>query len=219
MSDTGRAFFISPIVWEVISHPAAFTSSQPIYCMLSVIAPCYNSYPILLPSLLLQTHTDWELILIHDGPDSIGLDRIVEGFNDPRVRLAHTPQRHNDWGHSLRAIGLKHVNDADFILHSNHDNYYTPTAFKFLLQPFANREIVGVYCDMVHSHYAHNLRRSQLSYSHIDCGAIVLRADAAKEIGWKSRQYAADWKMIVEAKQRYGVESFAKISKPLFVHN
>ena len=66
------------------------------------IAPIYNYYPILVHALQAQTHDNWELLLVHDGPNDLGLAATVAAFNDERIDYSETALRHNDWGHSLR---------------------------------------------------------------------------------------------------------------------
>jgi glycosyltransferase involved in cell wall biosynthesis len=51
--------------------------------------PCYNArrtLPLALASLVAQTHTDWECILVDDGSTDRPVE-VVEALNDPRVRF------------------------------------------------------------------------------------------------------------------------------------
>ena len=63
--------------------------------MLSVILPVYNGLPFLraaMDSVLHQSFTDFELIVINDG-SSDGSAQLLETFNDPRIRLSHQKNR------------------------------------------------------------------------------------------------------------------------------
>ena len=54
----------------------------------SVLIPFYNSEAFLKPcidSVLRQTFTDFELILLNDGSTD-GSERIVKEYDDPRIR-------------------------------------------------------------------------------------------------------------------------------------
>jgi glycosyltransferase involved in cell wall biosynthesis len=184
---------------------------------LSIIAPIYNYWPILVPSCVLQTYKNWELFLIHDGPDTIGLDKIVEKFDDSRIILLYSLKRYNDWGHSLREIALDYA-VGEFLLHTNADNYYVPTAFDVMLSSF-DWETLSVYCDMVHNYKQYDLVNSRLKFSHIDCGSAIFRTEIAKEIGWPSKSVCSDWDMIKLVVTKYGEDVFSKINKPLFIHN
>ncbi len=185
---------------------------------ITFIAPIYNYYPVLIPSLLLQTHSDWRLILIHDGPNSTQLAEQVEHFKDSRIDLYFTDKRYNDYGHSLRGIGLQRVSNTDYLVHTNADNYYVPKFCEYMLKSFLEG-IVAVYCDMLHSHKEWGLLEAQPAFGKIDCGAVMFKVTAALETGWKSRRFEADWDMIAEVLRKYGINSFKHVNKPLFVHN
>lgn len=156
-------------------------------------------------------------MLYHDGPPPELLRDQVQGFSDDRVQLFHTSERFNDWGHTLRELGLAHVGDADFVVHTNADNYYAPAFIKQMMEAFTP-DTVMTYCDMVHSHYGWNLIRSKLELGSIDCGAVMLRALVAVECGWRSREFAADWVYIASVLKLYPDRSI-HVPRPLFVHN
>ena len=138
---------------------------------ITFIAPIYNYYPLLIPNLLTQTHGDWRLILIHDGPNSTELAKQVEHFQDSRIGLHFTEKRYNDYGHSLRAMGLKLVTNTDYLVHTNADNYYVPKFCEYMLKSFSEG-IVAVYCDMIHSHKEWRLLETQPVFTKIDCGQL-----------------------------------------------
>ena len=55
----------------------------------SVLTPLYNTDPVMLreaiDSILGQTFTDFEFILLNDSPENTELDKIVNSYNDPRI--------------------------------------------------------------------------------------------------------------------------------------
>ncbi|GAC1471868.1 MAG: hypothetical protein NVSMB9_18460 [Isosphaeraceae bacterium] len=56
--------------------------------LVSVMMPCYNAartLPRALASLVAQTYTNWECILVDDGSTDRPLD-VVEGLGDPRIK-------------------------------------------------------------------------------------------------------------------------------------
>jgi len=71
-------------------------------------------------SLRAQTFKDFEILCYHDGP-----------LLDPKVRMPIevicTPTRFNDWGHSLRDLGI-HAAAGDYLLFFNADNILYPDA-------------------------------------------------------------------------------------------
>ena len=64
--------------------------------LLSVITSVYNetdSYIIeSINSILNQTLSDFELIIVNDNPGRKGLDELMESFSDNRIRLFHNSE-------------------------------------------------------------------------------------------------------------------------------
>jgi hypothetical protein len=84
-------------------------------------------------SLAEQTHQDFEILLYHDGPLSRSLPDL-SGFGfGRRVRTNITDQRHNDWGHSLRDLGIAEAR-GEYIVHFNPDNLLYPKALEVIDQ-------------------------------------------------------------------------------------
>lgn len=186
------------------------------------VAPIYNYEPILVPALRLQTCANWELILVHDGPNRTGVASALSTLNDHRIRYYETLQRYDDWGHSLRAIALERIAtepiSGDFIVVTNADNYYCPDFIYQMVSAF-RADVVATYCRMSHSHQHWAVIDSKLQHARIDCGCVMVRRDALLAVGWKSRDYSADWVCIAELVERFGVDAFVKIDNVLFVHN
>ena len=70
-------------------------------------------------SLLRQSFTSAEVLILHDGPL---LHKVDSPFD-----ILNTQLRHNMWGHNLRKIGLQRATGR-YILHTNIDNEYHPDA-------------------------------------------------------------------------------------------
>lgn len=186
------------------------------------IAPVYEYDPILVPALQLQGHEDWQLLLVHDGPNRQGLSERLRKLADPRVRYYETAERINDWGHSLRALALENIAEepieGDYVVITNGDNYYCPGFTEQMLAAFDD-DAVGVYCRMSHSHRRWALVESRLDFQFIDCGCVMTRRSAVLEVGWQSRAFEADWVFISDLVARYGQARFRKLETVLFVHN
>ena len=101
----------------------------------SIVVPHYDgaiSDALLLrglESLARQTFEDFEVLLFHDGPLSRPLPELARF--PLKIRLGVTPQRFNDWGHSLRDLGIHHAR-GDYIVHFNPDNVLYPHALETL---------------------------------------------------------------------------------------
>jgi hypothetical protein len=73
-------------------------------------------------SLQAQTFRDFEILCYHDGP-------LLDPGVDFTIPVTCTPQRHNDWGHSLRDLGIRAAR-GDYIVHFNADNILYPEALQ-----------------------------------------------------------------------------------------
>lgn len=191
--------------------------------VVTFVAPFYLYDPILLDSLNRQTDPNWRLILIHDGrcPDEIR--RAIALRRDHRVCLRETIERFNDWGHTLRQIGLnmiaKGVVDADWVVITNGDNYYVPGFVAAMVAAVKDRPMMAAYCDIVHNYWGWNSMRACLQHGDIDCGCLMVRKDVAIDVGWRGREVAADWTYCADVMGRISAKLFAKVDRLLFIHN
>lgn len=77
-----------------------------------------------------QTYQDFEMLLYHDGPLSRPLPSFDHLKNKPIFRA--TKKRYNDWGHSLRDLGIKEAK-GEWIVHLSIDNTMSETALEDLV--------------------------------------------------------------------------------------
>jgi glycosyltransferase involved in cell wall biosynthesis len=79
-----------------------------------------------------QSYPFWELLIYHDGPISNPeLNGFVEKLADKRIKFIQTDVRFNDWGHSLRQLGIMAAT-GDYILNTNSDNVIYQNALAIL---------------------------------------------------------------------------------------
>lgn len=189
----------------------------------SIIMPLYESsvpYPIAIPSLLLQRYGNFEIIAVHDGEISENYLNLLKSFNDDRLKIFYTEKRYNDWGHTPREYGITKISpDSDLVIITGADNYYVPSFLDKMLECFNDKSTYAAYCDCLHNYLDWTIMSSRLEFGYIDCGVFVSRSSIAKEIGWKHKVHAADWKFIEELIEKYGREKIVKLSRILFVHN
>lgn len=184
------------------------------------IIPTYNRHePLIsmLSSLMAQTDDDWKANVVVDDIQSDRISGIVNSFNDPRIYCTFMDKRYNDWGHTPREFG-KQMSDAQYIIMTGDDNYYTPN-FVFELKLIATLNYPGmVYWDMVHSHYKYTYFKCVPAGGYIDMGAFATRKDLAHQIKLGT-DFAADGWFVEHFKQKFPREKIVKIEKVLFVHN
>jgi glycosyltransferase involved in cell wall biosynthesis len=92
--------------------------------MISIVIPLYNkaeSIARTVSSVLAQTESDWELIVVDDGSKDNGPD-IVQQFNDPRIKL---DRQANAGVSAARNRGIGMANN-EIIAFLDADDYWAP---------------------------------------------------------------------------------------------
>lgn len=110
---------------------------------LSVLMPVYNASRYLrvaIESILSQTYTDFELIIIHDGSTDHSLE-IIHQITDPRIKLIDNPV--NSGIVSCLNSGFAAASGA-FIARMDADDYSLPNRFKAQLQFMNFHSDIGV---------------------------------------------------------------------------
>jgi GT2 family glycosyltransferase len=181
---------------------------------------------LLIDSFVLQTDTHWFMTIIHDGPAPEDVKKVVDSYISagvPNIRYIETTGINGCYGHVNRKMMLEAADPADgeFLLFTNDDNYYVIRFVEYMLAA-ANKKNVGiVYCDMVHSHIAHDVLKAKLKVNHIDIGAFIVDINLAQSVGFNHFTYAGDGLFAEELAARAKKLRLRKIyiPKPLFCHN
>lgn len=189
------------------------------------ICPIYNQFPQIIPSLICQTHQNWELILVHDG-ECDDLTPIFKMLDlDERIKFHSTEKHVGKWGHYIRRDELEKLksrNDVDYVVITNADNQHFPSYCEFFLKGFdKNLNAVAIYCDkMVHSYIGWGVLDCFLKIGFIDCAGVMIKKDVACEIGWRDVEgHSSDWVYFEDVIKKYGKEKFLPIKGCLFSHN
>jgi glycosyltransferase involved in cell wall biosynthesis len=99
----------------------------------SIIIPHYDgsitdeSFERGIQCLLNQEFKDFEVLIYHDGPVSRPIPAIWEKLQNKKLKI--TESRYNNWGHSLRDMGIKE-STGEYIVHFNPDNVLYSNALK-----------------------------------------------------------------------------------------
>jgi len=180
------------------------------------MCPVYHNYPQIVSSLIAQTHQNWELYLIHDGPGKMDLPK------DPRIHFECTKERVGNYGHQLRSDYIKKLKDkGDYLIISNVDNYYMPEFLSRSINTIEkNNKLVAVYCaQIVHNYTGWQVMNCRLARGYIDSGQVMVKMDVANEVGWNSLHHSADWFYFQDIAKKYGTQSFGVFPGCHFIHN
>jgi hypothetical protein len=178
--------------------------------MLNIISPAFITFPILIPSLLLQSSPRWRLYIGHDGPNKDFEELIPQ---DPRI-IATCFQHRGNFGHHIRKDLINNLEDnGEYVVHQNHDNYLLPNFVAAIEQH--TEDIVIWNC--IHNYFGYKQLNSRIEYGQIDMGCIAIKSHIAKKVGWKSMLQDSDWLYIQEAWKESKTHRW--LPQNIFVHN
>lgn len=184
-------------------------------------------------SILAQTFKDFEVLVYHDGP-------LLDAEAPTPVPIRCTPARHNDWGHSLRDMGIREAT-GDYIIHFNADNVLYSNALQVLAdtvrepnrifdtntgRAMDNAALI-VFPILMHDHvrYMDTIVRLNPNsgakmimtgnpplFGWIDCMQLVmLRRLWLAEGGWSDRSKAGDGVMYQRFTAKYGYRGVGQV--------
>jgi hypothetical protein len=184
---------------------------------------------VLVQCFLNQVAANWKLTVYHDGYDQ-DFERLMQLFvaeAPDKISYAFSKTRHNDWGHSLREEGLKHLT-SDYVLITNDDNYYVPVFISSVTQAIQATDPDIVLFDMIHSHDhpgglplpAYSYFQTEYKRHRIDIGAAVVRSSLAVKAGFRDKSHDGDATYFEDVAGVKGSDlKVCKIKQVLFVHN
>jgi len=168
--------------------------------LVSVITPTWGAdrHRVLLdrciPSVRMQAFTDWEHLVVSDGPDP----QLRVLGNLPRLRYLELPEHvePHSWGASARNLGLEHT-EATYVAYLDSDNAFRPEHLEVLVDAletssadfaFSRLQVVG----------AQEIGSAPPAYGQIDTSLILHRRTAAERFGpWPVEHvHEVDWKFI-----------------------
>ena len=117
--------------------------------LISIIIPVYNAEKYIrkcLDSIIAQSHTNWEAILVDDGsPDNSGVICDEYAANDKRFKVVH---QQNGGVSVARQTGLDNAT-GDCIIHCDPDDWIEPTMLEEMLECLISNNAGMVICNIV----------------------------------------------------------------------
>ncbi len=185
---------------------------------ISVIIPVYNGEKTIfetIESVLNQTESDFELILINDGSQDSTLD-IVASIQDPRLKVFSYP---NAGVSASRNRGIAHA-CGEFISFLDADDLWTPDKLEAQLRVLQENPQAAVayswldYIDECGQFLRTGCRKTAtgdvypelLLYQFLENGSnALIRAQALSQVGGfdQSLTHAEDWDMFLRLAARY----------------
>lgn len=117
--------------------------------LVSIIVPCYKVeqyLPNCIESILYQTYTNWELILVDDGsPDNCGNICDDYAVKDNRIKVVH---KQNGGLSSARNAGMK-IMTGDYVTFLDSDDFLHKDALHILVKHAKKHDAQIVQCNFV----------------------------------------------------------------------
>ncbi|GAB4119430.1 MAG: hypothetical protein Fur005_29380 [Roseiflexaceae bacterium] len=177
--------------------------------LISILLPTYNRADYLasaVESVLHQTFSDFELIIVDDGSTD-QTSMLLDQFRDPRIRRFYQQNR----GISAALNTALHAARGQYLSIQNSDDYWLPTLLDRLYQPFVADPALGVAygrCQAIDAQghvlarmagvpprYPGQMFRSLLYGDHLCTIAVLMRrGDVLHVGGWDEQLIASeDW--------------------------
>lgn len=193
-----------------------------------------NLLKCLLQSIICQTYTNWEVILIYDGTNN-GIDNshklhLAEYLTDSKFKY-YTIDKNDlkDFNPTVSCnVARQKGSDictGDWIIHTNDDNYYTPNLLQEIVDVINNTDVNFIYWEMILGKYQNQHSHNQKDYGHfipllqscyIDWGQYATKQEILKKYPLRLNEPGADGYLVEDMKHEL-IPYF--IDKCLFVHN
>jgi hypothetical protein len=165
------------------------------------LADRWDRLPVLVWSLLAQTHQDWELLVLNQS----GAD-VMRGCHvgDTRVREFHVP-RIGDWGQSAKEqAALAHAT-GDAFMFPNDDAYYVPIALQRMVEALERGADLAL-CGWLYDLPGYVPMPPCPAVGHVDVGGFMVRRQAFEAHGWPRKGQTGDGELVVSLAARPGTK-------------
>jgi len=124
-----------------MKEPGRLDNKQP---LISVIIPAYNAASVIartLDSVLSQTFTDFEILVVNDGsPDTTELESVLDSY-----RIVYHKQENRGAG-AARNVGVNNAR-GQFLAFLDADDYWLPNYLEAQMTVLQKSGADAVYCD------------------------------------------------------------------------
>lgn len=171
-----------------------------------------------------QTSNDWEMIIVHDGPDimNIGEQLLNEKYLNEKIKFICTDNHYGSTGAAVKNYALDNkLLENEWLLFAHCDCYYVPKFVEYMLNATNTNNTDIVYCDICHHHYDwKGVLKGKLEFSHVDIGSFIIKSKIAYNFRFSLTELAYDWQFIDEANKKYNIIKTSNyIPKVLYVCN
>jgi glycosyltransferase involved in cell wall biosynthesis len=140
-----------------------------------------------LQCVLNQTHRNWELLIIRDGPGTTRVEELLQNFRDRDIKFISLPAAEGCWGNVSRRHGVE-IATGDYVCWLGHDNTIYPN---YLSDHATNIHYNPRCISLVHIEYWNDLHNyvgvfpnKNIGYAEVDLLNFAMPIDIAKEVAF-----------------------------------
>lgn len=164
--------------------------------MISVI--CVSDRPALLPilvwSLVAQTHQDWELLILDQSEDGNATRHVRDLRRDSRIAVERVA-RIGDWGMSVKERAALTKSDGNMLMFPNDDAYYVPRALAHVAR-YAAAGADLVLFGWLYDLFDYAPMPPNPHVGHVDVGGFAVRQSVFASTGWPTKDQTGDGQMV-----------------------
>lgn len=161
----------------------------------------------MLGNLMYQTRPPDATLVIVSRPYEF--QALVEDF--PHAKFIQDQDR-KDWGHFKRHMGIEIVKPEGYLGFFNDDDSYAINYLEQMVGLAEDEDADVVYCNWS------GVQDCDFRLGSSTSGNFIVRAELAKKVGWRYRDYEADGKFINDL-VRKGARKIVKHPSILYYHN
>jgi hypothetical protein len=171
--------------------------------------------PLLVWSLIAQTHEDWQLIILDQSANGCVTHHVSSLKHDKRI-VVRRVERHGDWGYHEKAKAARELASGEALMFPQDDSYYTPTALARLSAEIERGADLAL-CGWLYDLFGYLPMPPNPRVGHVDVGGFMVRRSTFLEHGWPDGTQTADG-LFIERLVASGVRT-ALCQGTLFVRN
>lgn len=152
--------------------------------------------PLLVWSLIAQTHRDWELIILDQSERGDVARHCSSAFELPgRAISVVQTERVGDWGYTAKQGAAKALASGDALLFPQDDAYYVPTALATLVASIQSGAAIAL-CGWLYDLFGFAPMPPVPAIGHVDVGGFMVRREVFLADGWPSTRQTADGEFV-----------------------
>lgn len=167
--------------------------------------------PLLVWSVIAQTHQDWELFVLDQSesdPYEPGVRRYISVLPDrvsSKVRVIRV-SRVGDWGQTVKEQAAKRYATGDVLMFPADDAYYTPTALSEMVKTIEQGADLAL-CGWLYDLMGYLPMPPTPAVGHVDVGGFAVKRSIFLDHGWPSKSQTGDGELVVSlaSKHRTGL--------------